>query len=188
MRLLKLLEKVTFMKIISTKFQGLKVIKGINHYDNRGYFREVFRNRFFKDKKLIFWILSKSKKNVIRGLHLQKKFQQGKYVSVIEGKIFDVALDLRKKSKTFGKYFSIILSEKNSKSIFIPAGFAHGFCGLNKSNRVLYGCTNYRSKKDEVGIIWNDKSLKIKWPIKKASVSAKDKKNITFNSYKDLFL
>jgi len=107
---------------------------------------------------------------------------------VVEGKIFDVALDLREKSKTFGKYFSIILSEKNSTSIFIPPGFAHGFCGLDKNNRVLYGCTNYRSQKDEIGIIWNDKSLKIKWPIKKASVSNKDKKNITFKSYKDLFL
>jgi len=176
------------MKIINTKFQGLKVIKGINHYDNRGYFREIFRNNFFSNKKFIFWILSKSKKNVIRGLHLQKKFQQGKYVSVLEGKIFDVAVDLRKKSKTFGKHFSIILSEKNSKSIYIPPGFAHGFCGLDKSNKVLYGCTNYRSKKDEIGILWNDKSLNIKWPIKKTSLSIKDKKNITFKFYKDLHI
>ena len=175
------------MKIIKTQIKGLLVFKGEKFNDNRGYFREVLIEKTVK-RKFKFNVVSVSKKNVIRGLHLQKKFQQGKYVSVIEGKIFDVALDLRKKSKTFGKYFSIILSEKNSKSIFIPAGFAHGFCGLDKSNRVLYGCTNYRSKKDEVGIIWNDKSLKIKWPIKKASVSAKDKKNITFNSYKDLFL
>ena len=160
------------MKIINTKFQGLKVIKGINHYDHRGYLREVFRNNFFKEKKLIFWILSKSKKNVVRGLHLQKKNKQGKYVSVLEGKIFDVAVDLR----------------KNSKSVFIPPGFAHGFCGLGKSNKVLYGCTNYRSKKDEIGIFWKDSSIKIKWPIKKAYVSIKDKKNITFKVYKDLFL
>jgi len=176
------------MKIINTKFQGLKVIKGINHYDNRGYLREVFRNNFFKKKKLIFWILSKSKKNVVRGLHLQKKNKQGKYVSVLEGKIFDVAVDLRKNSKTFGKYFSITLSEKDPKSVFIPPGFAHGFCGLDKSNKVLYGCTNYRSKKDEIGIFWKDSSIKIKWPIKKAYVSIKDKKNITFKVYKDLFL
>jgi len=176
------------MKIINTKFQGLKVIKGVNHHDKRGYLREVFRNEFFTNKKLTFWIMSKSKKNVIRGLHLQKKFQQGKYVSVLQGKIFDVAVDLRKKSKTFGKYFSIILSEKNSKSIFIPPGFAHGFCGLDKNNQVLYGCTNYRSKKNEVGILWNDSSFKIKWPVKKASISTKDKKNITFKIYKDTFL
>ena len=79
------------------------------------------------------------------------------------------------------------MSEKNSKSIFIPAGFAHGFCGLDKSNRVLYGCTNYRSKKDEVGIIWNDKSLKIKWPTKKPIISRKDRNNITFKKFKNLY-
>tara|TARA_Y100000590_G_scaffold465495_1_gene637966 strand:+ start:1804 stop:2331 length:528 start_codon:yes stop_codon:yes gene_type:complete len=175
------------MKIINTKFNGLKIIKGKTFYDKRGFLREILKNKLLNSKKFIFWIASKSKKNTIRGLHLQKKFQQGKYVSVIEGKIFDVALDLRKKSKTFGKYFSIILSEKNSKSIFIPAGFAHGFCGLDKSNRVLYGCTNYRSKKDEVGIIWNDKSLKIKWPTKKPIISRKDRNNITFKKFKNLY-
>ena len=153
------------MKIIHTKFYDLKIIKGVNHYDKRGYFREIFKNNFFKNNKLIFWCMSKSKKNVIRGLHLQKKFQQDKFVSVIKGKIFDVVVDLRKKSKTYGKYYSIILSDKNSTSLFIPAGFAHGFCGLENDNIVFYGCTNYRSKKDELGILWDDKTLKVKWPI-----------------------
>ena len=90
------------MKIVNTKFKGLKIIKGMNHYDNRGYFRETFKNSFFKNKNFIFWCMSKSKKNVLRGLHLQKKFQQNKIVSVVKGKIFDVALDLRKKSKITG--------------------------------------------------------------------------------------
>ena len=171
------------MKIISTRFHGLKKIKGINYSDKRGYFREIFKNNFFKNKKLIFCCVSKSKKNVIRGFHLQKKLQQDKLISVIKGKIFDVAVDLRKKSKTYGKYYSITLSEKNSTSLFIPTGFAHGFCGLENDNLVFYGCTNYRSKKDEVGILWNDKTLKVKWPTTKPLLSKRDKNNITFEKF-----
>ena len=176
------------MKIVNTKFQGLKIIKGINYYDNRGYFRETFKNSIFQNKKFVFWCMSKSKKNVIRGLHLQKEFRQDKFVSVVKGKIFDVVVDLRKKAKTYGKKYSIILSEKNSTSLFIPAGFAHGFCTMAKENLVFYGCTNYRSKKNEIGILWNDKTLKIKWPIKKPIISSKDKNNITFEKYKNLYL
>jgi len=171
------------MKIINTRFHGLKKIKGINYSDKRGYFREIFKNNFFKSKKIIFCCISKSKKNVIRGFHLQKKFQQDKLVSVIKGKIFDVAVDLRKKSKTFGKYYTITLSEKNSTSLFIPAGFAHGFCGLENDNLVFYGLTNYRSKKDEVGILWNDKTLKVKWPTNTPILSKQDKNNITFEKF-----
>ena len=171
------------MKIISTRFHGLKKIKGINYSDKRGYFREIFKNNFFKNKKLIFCCVSKSKKNVIRGFHLQKKLQQDKLISVIKGKIFDVAVDLRKKSKTYGKHYSITLSEKNSTSLFIPAGFAHGFCGLENDNFVFYGFTNYRSKKDEVGILWNDKTLKVKWPTTKPLLSKRDKNNITFEKF-----
>ena len=91
------------MKIINTKFYCIKIIKGVIHYEKRGYFRETFKNNLFKNRKFIFWCMSKTKKNVIRGLHLQTKFQQDKYVSVIKGKIFDVAIDLRIKSKTYGK-------------------------------------------------------------------------------------
>jgi len=171
------------MKIISTNFRGLKKIKGINYSDKRGYFREIFKNNFFEKKKIVFCCISKSKKNVIRGFHLQKKFQQDKLVSVIKGKIFDVAVDLRKKSKTFGKHYSIILSEKNSTSLFIPAGFAHGFCGLENDNLVFYGLTNYRSKKYEVGILWNDKTLKVKWPVTKPILSRQDKNNVTFEKF-----
>jgi len=163
------------MKIIKTKFKGLKIIKGINHYDNRGYFRETFINKLFKNKKFIFWCLSKSKKNVIRGLHLQKKSQQDKFVSVVKGKIHDVVVDLRKNSKTYKKYYTITLSDKNSTSLFIPAGFAHGFASLEKENLVFYGCTNYRSKKNELSINWKDKDIKIKWPIKRPIISKKDK-------------
>ena len=127
--------------------------------------------------------MSYSKRNVIRGLHMQLNNPQGKYVSVIKGKIFDVCVDLRKNSKTFGKYFSVVISEKNSKSIFVPPGFAHGFCALDKENYVIYSCTKYRDAKSEVAINFNDRNLKIKWPVKKAIVSKKDKLAISFNEY-----
>ena len=176
------------MKILNTPFKNLQIIKEKTHYDKRGYFREVFRNSFFKNKKLIFWCLSKSKRDVLRGLHMQTKFQQDKFISVVKGKIFDVVVDLRKNSRTFGKKFTIILSDKNSTSLFIPAGFAHGFCSLKSDSLMLYGFTNYRSKRHEIGIMWNDKDLKIKWPIKKPLVSNKDKNNITFKKFNNLFM
>jgi dTDP-4-dehydrorhamnose 3,5-epimerase len=171
------------MKIISTKFQGLKVVEGQIFFDKRGLFREIFKNKLFKNYKPIFWCLSKSKKNVLRGLHLQKKNSQGKFISVLKGEILDVVVDLRKNSKTFGRHFKVKLSEKNSKSLFIPRGFAHGFLGLSNENVVLYSNDNYRSKKDEIGLLWNDKKLRISWPKKKLIISIKDKKNITYDQY-----
>ncbi len=171
------------MKIIKTKFKDLLVFESVNFYDNRGYFREVLIEKLLK-KKFKFTVISSSKKNVLRGLHMQKKFPQGKYISVIKGKILDVVVDCRKKSKTFGKHFKIIISDKNSKSIYVPPGFIHGFVGLKKENIVLYSCTNYRNKGSELGIIWNDKNLDINWGIKKPILSSKDKKNIEFNKVK----
>ena len=169
------------MKVISTHFKDLKLIKGKTFYDKRGYFREILRNNLIKNKKLIFWSVSKSRKNSIRGLHLQREKSQAKFVSVLKGKIYDVAVDLRKKSKTYGKYFSTILSDKNSTCLFIPAGFAHGFCSLEKENLILYGMTNYRSKKHEVGLLWNDESIKIKWPVGACLVKKENPKLIGNN-------
>ena len=171
------------MKIKKTKIKGLKIIEDKTHLDKRGAFRELFLKNKNDRFDGVFWCMSKSKKNVIRGLHIQKKVNQAKYVSVVKGRIFDVVLDLRKKSKTFGKYFSITLSDKNSKSLYIPKGFAHGFMGMDKENYVVYANSNYRSKKNEVGIIWNDENLKINWPSKKPLVSRKDKKNLTFKNF-----
>tara|TARA_Y100000815_G_scaffold109364_1_gene97948 strand:- start:40 stop:567 length:528 start_codon:yes stop_codon:yes gene_type:complete len=175
------------MKIISTKFSGLKVIQSKSYKDSRGLFKEDYKKKFFKNKNFVFGCTSSSKKNVIRGLHLQTKYSQEKYVSVLKGAIIDVAVDLRKKSKTYGKHYKIILSDANAKSIFIPAGFAHGFLALKKENIIYYTCTNYRSAKHEVGILWNDKDLKIKWPIKNPVISKKDKKNIKFIEFKKLY-
>ena len=114
------------MKIIKTKFKELLIYESKNFIDNRGYFRELTIEKIIK-KKLVFTVVSKSKKNVLRGLHMQKNNMQGKYLSVVKGKILDVVIDCRKNSKTFGKNYKIILSQKNSKSIYIPAGFLHGF-------------------------------------------------------------
>ncbi len=167
------------MKLLKTNFNNLFIIKNVKFMDSRGYFRELLLEKKLK-KKFKFNVVSVSKKNVIRGLHFQEKFPQGKFISVIKGKIIDIAVDLRKKSKTFGEHFKIILSEKNCTSVYIPEGFAHGFGGLDKENIVVYSCTNYRYKKGERGIIWNDKDLKIKWNISKPVISQKDKNNFSF--------
>jgi dTDP-4-dehydrorhamnose 3,5-epimerase len=173
------------MKTLKTNLEGLEIFESKNIFDNRGYFREVFIKKKYRND-LIFTVASKSKKNVLRGLHMQVKKQQGKYVSVVKGKILDVCVDCRKNSKSFGKNYKIILSEKNAKSIYIPPGFIHGFLGLEKENIVVYGCTNYRDKDSEIGVIWNDVDLKIKWPIKKPIISDKDKNNISFKEFKKL--
>jgi len=166
-----------------SEFKDLVIINNTSFKDKRGYFKELLREKKLK-KRFPFLVMSFSKKNVIRGLHLQKKNSQGKFISVIKGKIFDVVVDLRKNSKTYGKYLSTILSEKNSKSIFIPPGFAHGFCALSKENYVVYSCTKYRDEKSEIGIKFNDKDLKINWPTKKPIISDKDKNNLSLKEFK----
>ena len=130
--------------------------------------------------------MSFSKKNVIRGLHLKKKKSQGKFVSVLKGRIFDVAVDLRVGSKTFGQYYQCILSEKNSKSVFIPPGFAHGFQALDKENYIIYSCTEYRDSKSEKVIKFNDKKLNIKWPSKQIIISKKDSNGIPIEELKQI--
>ena len=173
--------------ILKTKFKDLFIFKNKPFIDKRGYFKELLKEERLK-KKFPFTVMSFSKKNVIRGLHIQTKKSQGKYISVIKGKIFDVVVDLRKNSKTFGKFFSCILSEKNSKSIYIPPGFAHGFCSLGKENYIIYSCTQYRDAGSEKAIKYNDKKINIKWPIKKPIVSKKDQKAITFIDFKKKYL
>ncbi len=170
------------MKKIKTKFKDLFLVKGISHNDNRGFFRELIHQKIVP-KKIVFTVISKSKKNVLRGLHFQTINPQGKFLSVIKGKIFDVAVDLRKNSKTYLKYFGCELSDKNNISIYIPPGFAHGFYSYDRENIVSYGCTNYRHKNSEKGLIWNDASLNIKWPKKKPIISKKDKFNMTLKEF-----
>jgi len=167
----------------------MKLILVNNHSfkDKRGYFKEILLEKKIK-KKFPFLVMSFSKKNVIRGLHLQLKNSQGKYISVLKGKIFDVAVDLRKNSNSYGKVFTAILSEKNSNSLFIPAGFAHGLCALENENYVVYSCTNYRNAGSEIAINYKDKRLNIKWPVKKPIVSKKDQIAITLDEFEKKYL
>ena len=162
------------MKLENLKIKGLKLVKSKIYRDNRGFLREVYKNKLLNDS-FLFDVMSYSKKNVLRGLHFQVRKPQGKLISVLKGEIFDVAVDLRKKSKTYGKHFSIKLSEKNCKSVFIPPGFAHGFLTLKKENIICYSCTEYRSSIDERSLLYNDPKLNIKWPAKKLNISIKDK-------------
>ena len=169
------------MKLIKTKFKGLIVYQKDTYKDNRGYFRELFLQKHFNEK-FPFDVMSYSKKNVLRGLHLQLKKTQAKLITVLQGKIFDVCVDCRKKSKTFGKYFSIIISQDSEFSFYIPKGFAHGFLCLSKDCTVNYRCSQYRHKKSETTLQWNDKDVGIRWPIKKPILSKKDKigKNLDY--------
>jgi dTDP-4-dehydrorhamnose 3,5-epimerase len=173
------------MKVTKTSFKDLIIIKHKSYKDKRGYFKELLIEKDIR-KKFPFLVMSYSKKNVIRGLHLQQRKSQGKFVTVIKGKIYDVVIDLRKKSKTFGKKYSIILSENNCNSIYVPEGFAHGFCALDKDNYVVYSCTNYRDKQSEIGIKFDDKKLNINWPTKSPILSKKDKENLSLIKFLEL--
>ena len=169
------------MKIKNVNITGLKIIKTKMFFDSRGFFKEVFRNNLIK-KNFKFDVMSSSKKNVIRGLHIQTKKPQAKVITVVSGKIMDVAVDLRKNSKTFGKYYSLIISDKSEYSFYIPEGFAHGFLCLSDKCIVHYKCSEYRHKESETTLHWGDQEVKIKWPIKKPILSKKDKigKNLEF--------
>ena len=171
--------------------KGLVICKPNIIKDERGYFTEVFRKDLFSDflgEKLNFCQTNCSESNygTIRGLHFQNPpSSQSKLVSVTNGEILDVALDLRKNSKTFGKYFSIILNEKNNYQFFIPKGFAHGFSVLSKQARVLYMTDNYYNKKNEVALNPLDKNLNIDWKVNSPIVSKRDSSspNFNFNKY-----
>jgi dTDP-4-dehydrorhamnose 3,5-epimerase len=170
------------MKIQYKNFQGIEIINGNLFSDKRGYLREIYKKKQL-NKNLIFHYLAKSKKNVFRGFHFNKKFQQEKLITVLEGSILDMCLDLRKNSQTYGKIFSVLLSEKNRKSIYIPKGFAHGYLSLEDDNLVYFQNSNYRQKKFERIIFWNDVDLDVKWPYKKPLVSIKDQKGMTFKEF-----
>tara|TARA_Y100000590_G_scaffold448614_1_gene585559 strand:- start:3035 stop:3562 length:528 start_codon:yes stop_codon:yes gene_type:complete len=168
------------MKIVKTKFKNLLILKTNIFKDKRGYFKEIYKKKIIKKENFIFDCFSYSKKKTLRGLHFQSKNSQAKLLTVVQGKILDVVVDLRKNSKTFGKYFKIIISDNSDFSIFIPKGFAHGFLCLSSKCAIYYKCTNYRHIKSEKVLLWNDKKLKIKWGIKKPIMSKKDKNGTSF--------
>lgn len=154
-----------------TGIEGLYVIEPTVFEDNRGFFMETYNKKDFEEIGITTEFVqdnhSKSVKGVLRGLHFQKKFPQAKLVKVIKGEVYDVAVDLRKDSKTYGKYYGIILTEKNKLQFYIPRGFAHGFLVLSEEAEFTYKCDELYHPNDEGGIIWNDKTINIEWPLDK---------------------
>ena len=163
------------MKLLNTKIEGPKIIKTKIFKDQRGFLKEIYQKKIISQLDFCFDVMSYSKKNVLRGLHIQTKKPQAKIITVTHGKILDIAVDLRKKSRSFGKYVAIKISDKDDFSFYIPKGFAHGFLCLSKECTVNYKCSEYRHAKSEKTLAWNDKKVNIKWPIKKPILSNKDK-------------
>lgn len=176
------------MKVIETKLQGCLIIHPDVHGDNRGFFLETYQEERYVEYGIKYKFVqdnrSRSSFGVLRGLHFQKTRPQGKLVSITRGEVFDVAVDLRPESKTFGEYVGVVLSEENNTQLFVPPGFAHGFCVLSELADFSYKCTDYYSPSDEGGIIWNDPIINIEWPIKDPNLSEKDRLLPTFDDVK----
>lgn len=177
-------------KFIETEIKDVYIIEPQVFGDNRGYFMETYNYNDFAaaglDMKFVQDNQSCSKRGVLRGLHFQKNHPQGKLVRVIKGKVFDVAVDLRKNSETFGKWTGVILTDENKRQFYIPEGFAHGFLVLSDTAEFVYKCTDFYHPEDDGGIIWNDKDIAVDWPIEsdmEILLSKKDKKQQTFKAY-----
>ena len=176
-------------KIFKTKFKEIKLFSIKNFKDKRGHFEELFNKKELKLKlglsfetKMI--CNSFSKKNVIRGFHYQIKKPINQMVFVQKGKILDIVVDIRRNSKTFGQFESFILSENNKKVLFMPKGFAHAFCAIEKENLITYNLSEFFFKKYDIGIKWNDPTINCSWPIKKPIISKKDAKLPLLNDAK----
>jgi dTDP-4-dehydrorhamnose 3,5-epimerase len=177
------------MNVISLPLEGLKLVELKLHGDQRGFFVERFNRQRFEENGLPLDYAqdnhSRSAPGVLRGLHYQVSPPQGKLVGVIRGKIWDVAVDIRPHSKTFGKSYGVELSDVNGRLLFVPAGFAHGFCVLGEEPAdLLYKVTELYHPQNEGGIMWNDPELKIEWPVSNPTVSARDQKLLSFAQYK----
>lgn len=170
---------MTFNK---TEIEGVYIIEPKVFGDSRGFFMETYNEKDFKKNGLDYIFVqdnqSKSHKGVLRGLHFQKEHPQAKLVRVVEGEVFDVAVDLRKGSKTYGKWVGVILSEENKKMFMIPRGFAHGFVVLSETAQFVYKCDDFYHPEDEGGIMYNDPDINIEWPYKgDVELSEKDKRH-----------
>lgn len=175
---------------IKTDIDGVFIIEQKVFGDSRGYFMETYHEQKFIEggitAKFVQDNQSKSTKGVLRGLHFQKNHPQAKLVRVIKGEVYDVAVDIRKGSHTYGQYVGVILSEENKKQFFIPKGFAHGFLVLSDEAEFVYKCDDFYHPEDEGGIMWNDPTIGIEWPldhIENINLSEKDKHNPDFGSF-----
>ena len=175
-----------------TKIKDVYIIEPEVFGDNRGYFMETYKKKDFDEAGLVYDFIqdnqSKSKKGVLRGLHFQKKYPQAKLVRCIEGEVFDVCVDLRKNSPTYGKWHGAILSAERGNQFMIPKGFAHGFLVLSETATFCYKCDELYHPEDEGGIIYNDSDVDIDWPeVGEVLLSEKDKKNPTLKESKVVF-
>ena len=175
-------------KFISTKIEGVYIIEPNKFGDDRGYFMETYKKESFDKAGLVYNFVqdnqSKSKKGVLRGLHFQKQYPQAKLVRCIEGEVFDVCVDLRKESSTFGQWEGVILSAEKANQFMIPRGFAHGFIVLSETATFCYKCDEMYHPEDEGGIIWDDNFINIDWPVVgEVILSSKDQKHKGFKSY-----
>lgn len=170
------------IKVTKCDIEGLMVIEPTVFGDERGFFMETYNYKDYANAGIDIEFVqdnqSSSRKGVLRGIHYQINFPQDKLVRVVKGEVFDVAVDLRKGSDTFGQWFGVILSESNKKQFFIPKNFAHGFLVMSEEAEFAYKCSDYYHANDEGGIIWNDPEIGIQWPIKEGQaliISEKDK-------------
>jgi dTDP-4-dehydrorhamnose 3,5-epimerase len=175
---------------METSIEGVYIIEPTVFGDERGYFMETYHKEEFKKAGLDFSFVqdnqSKSKKGVLRGLHFQYTKPQGKLVRVIKGKVFDVVVDLRKDSPSYGKWEGVILSEENKKQFYVPEGFAHGFLVLSDEAEFIYKCTDFYDGEDEGGILWNDPDIGIKWPVDDINRVILSEKDREWKTLKDL--
>ena len=172
------------MNVIETRVDGALIIEPRVFGDNRGFFLETFQaNRYGEmaniDLPFVQDNHSRSGRGVLRGLHFQKTRPQGKLVRVVRGEVFDVAVDIRKGSPTFGQWFGVILSEENKRQFWVPPGLAHGFVVISESADFEYKCTDYYDPTDEGCLIWNDPDIGIEWPVDSPALSDKDKAGMT---------
>lgn len=167
------------MKFLPAELEGVVVIEPEVHRDSRGFFLESYHARKYSEGGLDVVFVqdnhSRSVRGTLRGLHAQRRHPQGKLVRAIQGEIFDVAVDIRPGSKTWGKWTSVVLSEENFRLVYIPPGFAHGFCVLSDVAQVEYKCTDFYVPGDELAIAWNDPEVGIPWPVRDPILSPKDR-------------
>ncbi|MBL6964050.1 MAG: dTDP-4-dehydrorhamnose 3,5-epimerase [Bacteroidetes bacterium] len=180
------------MEIIKTEIEGLLIIKPKVFEDDRGYFYESYNEQLYRSHGIVMNFVqdnqSMSKRGVLRGLHFQNKpYAQGKLIRVLKGCVFDVAVDIRKKSATYGQWHSVILSEDNKLQYWIPPGFAHGFLTLENDTILSYKCTELYNKESEESIRWNDPDLKISWSYYDPILSDKDRNATLFKDFVSLF-
>jgi dTDP-4-dehydrorhamnose 3,5-epimerase len=166
------------MRVIETKIPGVLVIEPTRFSDGRGFFVELFRSDRYAALGLHHPFVqdnfSRSSRGVLRGLHLQNPHAQGKLVSVMKGEIFDVAVDVRTGSPTYGRHVAVTLSEENGRQLFIPRGFAHGFCVLSDTVDFFYKCDEFYAPADELVVRWDDAAIGIEWPVSSPVLSARD--------------